>query len=264
MSQSRITPPSPDVHAQAAARLAALATPPGALGRLGELGPGSPQPRVRSAAAGGADRLVIFAGDHGVAAHGASAFPPAITGAMVRTFLAGKAGVSALPPRTASPYGRSTSALTRTSPTSPPTSPGPDRAQGPPFQWSHPPDRRAHRRGDRAGARRRRDRRPRGDRRRGTAADQRRHGNWQHHPRRRHGRRRARAARRRGRRPGHRSRRRRAAHKTKVIDAALARAGERTDDPVQTLAALGSADVPPPPATCSPPRGPACRCCSTG
>ena len=41
-------------------------------------------------------RLVIFAGDHGVAAHGVSAFPPAITGAMVRTFLAGKAGVSAL------------------------------------------------------------------------------------------------------------------------------------------------------------------------
>jgi nicotinate-nucleotide--dimethylbenzimidazole phosphoribosyltransferase len=41
-------------------------------------------------------RLVIFAGDHGVAAHGVSAFPPAITGAMVRTFLAGKAGVNAL------------------------------------------------------------------------------------------------------------------------------------------------------------------------
>ncbi|CCH69628.1 Nicotinate-nucleotide--dimethylbenzimidazole phosphoribosyltransferase [Phycicoccus elongatus Lp2] len=39
---------------------------------------------------------MIFAGDHGVAAHGVSAFPPAITGAMVRTFLAGRAGVSAL------------------------------------------------------------------------------------------------------------------------------------------------------------------------
>ena len=33
------------------------------------------------------------------------------------------------------------------------------------------------------------------------------------------------------------------AHKTKVIDAALARAGARADDPVQTLAALGSADL---------------------
>lgn len=97
MSQSRITPPSPDVRVQAAARLAALATPPGALGRLGEVGvwlaatqgqvPPAPVENIR---------LVIFAGDHGVAAHGVSAFPPAITGAMVRTFLAGKAGVSAL------------------------------------------------------------------------------------------------------------------------------------------------------------------------
>jgi nicotinate-nucleotide--dimethylbenzimidazole phosphoribosyltransferase len=41
-------------------------------------------------------RLVIFAGDHGVAAHGVSAFPAEITGAMVRTFLARRAGVSAL------------------------------------------------------------------------------------------------------------------------------------------------------------------------
>lgn len=41
-------------------------------------------------------RLVIFAGDHGVAEHGVSAFPSSITGAMVRTFLAGRAGVSAL------------------------------------------------------------------------------------------------------------------------------------------------------------------------
>ncbi|MDP2773354.1 MAG: nicotinate-nucleotide--dimethylbenzimidazole phosphoribosyltransferase, partial [Nocardioides sp.] len=41
-------------------------------------------------------RLVIFAGDHGVAQHGVSAYPPAITGAMVRTFVDGKAGVSAL------------------------------------------------------------------------------------------------------------------------------------------------------------------------
>jgi nicotinate-nucleotide--dimethylbenzimidazole phosphoribosyltransferase len=41
-------------------------------------------------------RLAIFAGDHGVAAHGVSAYPAAITGAMVSTFRAGRAGVSAL------------------------------------------------------------------------------------------------------------------------------------------------------------------------
>ncbi len=93
----QVVPPSDIARAHAAKRLGALATPPGALGRLGELGvwlaacqgqvPPKPVNNVR---------LVIFAGDHGVAAHGVSAFPPAITGAMVRTFLAGKAGVSAL------------------------------------------------------------------------------------------------------------------------------------------------------------------------
>jgi len=92
-----ITPPSPTARDQAAERLGALATPPGALGRLGDLAvwvaacqgsvPPTPLENVR---------LVIFAGDHGVAAHGVSAFPSAITGAMVRTFLLGKAGVNAL------------------------------------------------------------------------------------------------------------------------------------------------------------------------
>jgi len=92
-----VSAPSDIARDHATKRLGALATPPGALGRLGELGvwiatcqgqvPPAPLDNVR---------LVIFAGDHGVAGHGVSAFPPAITGAMVRTFLAGKAGVSAL------------------------------------------------------------------------------------------------------------------------------------------------------------------------
>lgn len=92
-----ITAPSPTARELAAERLGALATPPGALGRLGDLAvwiaacqgsvPPAPLDNVR---------LVIFAGDHGVAAHGVSAFPAAITGAMVRTFLVGKAGVNAL------------------------------------------------------------------------------------------------------------------------------------------------------------------------
>ncbi len=92
-----IAPPSDTVCAQATERLAALATPPGALGRLGDLAvwvaacQGEVPPRPIDDV-----RLVIFAGDHGVAAYGVSAFPPAITGAMVRTFLLGKAGVSAL------------------------------------------------------------------------------------------------------------------------------------------------------------------------
>jgi nicotinate-nucleotide--dimethylbenzimidazole phosphoribosyltransferase len=97
VSRPVVVPPSPDVAARAAERLAALATPPGALGRLGDLAvwlaaaQGEVPPRELDNV-----RLVIFAGDHGVARHGVSAYPPEITGAMVRTFVAGRAGVSAL------------------------------------------------------------------------------------------------------------------------------------------------------------------------
>jgi nicotinate-nucleotide--dimethylbenzimidazole phosphoribosyltransferase len=92
-----VSPPAATALDAAEARLGQLATPPGALGRLGDLAvrlaamqdqvPPAPLEHVRA---------VIFAGDHGVADHGVSAFPKAITPAMVRTFLAGRAGVSAL------------------------------------------------------------------------------------------------------------------------------------------------------------------------
>lgn len=97
MTDLAVTPPDPTTARLAAERLAGLAVPAGALGRLGELGvwlssaqgtvPPEPLENVR---------LVIFAGDHGVARHGVSAYPAAITPAMVRTFAARKAGVSAL------------------------------------------------------------------------------------------------------------------------------------------------------------------------
>ncbi|WP_148615997.1 nicotinate-nucleotide--dimethylbenzimidazole phosphoribosyltransferase [Nocardioides rubriscoriae] len=97
MTAPHVAPPDPATAAAAAERLAGLATPAGALGRLGDLAVwwsatqgAVPPPTVDRV------RLVIFAGDHGVAAHGVSAYPPAITGAMVRTFVAGRAGVSAL------------------------------------------------------------------------------------------------------------------------------------------------------------------------
>ena len=92
-----VAAPSAEVRAEAAERLAGLATPVGALGRLGDLAvwvaatqgavPPEPVDRVRA---------VIFAGDHGVADHGVSAYPKAVTPAMVHTFLAGRAGVSVL------------------------------------------------------------------------------------------------------------------------------------------------------------------------
>ena len=93
----RVAPPSPEIAALARERLAGLATPPGALGRVGELGvwlsaaQGVVPPRPLTDV-----RLVVLAGDHGVAAHGVSAYPAAITEAMVRTLVAGRAGVSAL------------------------------------------------------------------------------------------------------------------------------------------------------------------------
>jgi nicotinate-nucleotide--dimethylbenzimidazole phosphoribosyltransferase len=95
--RATVPPPDATIAAQAAERLAGLATPAGALGRLGDLGVwlSAAQGQVPPALLTDV-RLVIFAGDHGVAQHGVSAYPPAITGAMVRTFVAGKAGVSAL------------------------------------------------------------------------------------------------------------------------------------------------------------------------
>lgn len=91
--------PTPDGPARRAAedRLARLAVPGGALGRLGDLAvwlsaaqvaaPPRPLDNVRA---------VVFAGDHGVAAHGVSAYPREITAAMVRAFVHGDAGVAVL------------------------------------------------------------------------------------------------------------------------------------------------------------------------
>ncbi|WP_328842273.1 nicotinate-nucleotide--dimethylbenzimidazole phosphoribosyltransferase [Nakamurella leprariae] len=91
--------PVPDVRVveQARARLAALAQPAGALGRLEDLaawlagcqGTVPPRPPQRIHA-------VVFAGDHGVAEHGVSAYPRAVTPAMVHTLVTGRAGAAVL------------------------------------------------------------------------------------------------------------------------------------------------------------------------
>ncbi len=93
----RVAPPSDRARTQAAERLAGLATPAGALGRLGETAvwlsavqdacPPRPLEDVR---------VVVFAGDHGVTSHGVSAYPKEITALMVRQFLSGGAGVAVL------------------------------------------------------------------------------------------------------------------------------------------------------------------------
>ena len=236
-----VEPPSAEVRARAAERLAGLATPAGALGRLGDLAvwvaatqgavPPEPVDRVRA---------VIFAGDHGVADHGVSAYPKAVTPAMVRTFLAGRAGVSVLaaqhgvtvrvldigvdddlegvdPAVQAFKIRRGSGAIhvedamtpAETQPPSTRVRPWP-RRRSPPARscwsaatWASATPRRP-----------RRSSRPRSGCRRSRSP---------------------------GAAPA--STKPALAHKIDVVQAALDRAGDRVDDPVDTLTALGSADI---------------------
>lgn len=88
--------PNEPTDATIRARLDALAKPPGSLGRLEELAralarcQGTLRPRTRPA------HLVLFAADHGVAAAGVTAWPQAVTTAMLRTIRTGGAVSSAL------------------------------------------------------------------------------------------------------------------------------------------------------------------------
>src|ERR1041385_3314293 len=85
-----------DAATRAAAREALLTKPAGALGRLEELAAwlaawqGRHPPRLDH------PRTVVFAGNHGVAARGVSAYPPAVTAQMVQNFIAGGAAVNQL------------------------------------------------------------------------------------------------------------------------------------------------------------------------
>ena len=88
----------PDAAAIAAAeaRQGQLTKPPGSLGRLEELAiflagwQGRERPRIDRG------RVAVFAGNHGVAARGVSAFPAAVTAQMVANFEAGGAAINAL------------------------------------------------------------------------------------------------------------------------------------------------------------------------
>ena len=90
--------PGPDTAAETAAseRNGQLTKPPGALGRLEDLAiwyagwRGNPRPLIEK------PQVIVFAGNHGVAARGVSAFPPAVTEQMVLNFQHGGAAINQL------------------------------------------------------------------------------------------------------------------------------------------------------------------------
>ncbi|OLF16954.1 nicotinate-nucleotide--dimethylbenzimidazole phosphoribosyltransferase [Actinophytocola xanthii] len=92
-----VTPPDEESRQAALARHGQLTKPPGSLGRLERLGawvaacqgqcPPRPLDRIR---------IVVFAGDHGVAARGVSAYPSEVTAQMVANFRAGGAAINVL------------------------------------------------------------------------------------------------------------------------------------------------------------------------
>ncbi len=92
-----VTPPDQQAHRAAVARHEQLTKPAGSLGRLEELGvwvaacQGScpPHPFARP-------QVVVFAGDHGIAAQRVSAYPSEVTRQMVGNFLGGGAAVNVL------------------------------------------------------------------------------------------------------------------------------------------------------------------------
>ncbi len=92
-----VAPPDQHVRVQAQERQSQLTKPAGALGRLETLGnwvaacQGTCPPRQFERA-----RIVVFAGDHGIARHGVSAYPSEVTVQMVANILAGGAAVNAL------------------------------------------------------------------------------------------------------------------------------------------------------------------------
>lgn len=88
--------PAAAAREAALAREATLTKPPGALGRLEEISAwlaawqDRTPPRVEAAA------VLVFAGNHGVAARGVSAYPAAVTAQMVANFEAGGAAINQL------------------------------------------------------------------------------------------------------------------------------------------------------------------------
>ena len=91
-----ITPPQEDLRPGAQRKIDNKTKPLGALGKLEDLAvqlsliQNSLNPAITTKA------LFVFAGDHGIAAEGVSAFPAEVTGQMVQNFLAGGAAINVI------------------------------------------------------------------------------------------------------------------------------------------------------------------------
>src|SRR6266700_1887545 len=90
--------PGPDLEAgsAAASRQAQLTKPAGSLGRLEELAIWLATWQARHPPRLDHPRTLVFAGNHGVAARGVSAYPSSVTAQMVQNFVAGGAAVNQL------------------------------------------------------------------------------------------------------------------------------------------------------------------------
>jgi nicotinate-nucleotide--dimethylbenzimidazole phosphoribosyltransferase len=93
--EPQIVPLDRSLEPQIRARIDGKAKPPGSLGRVEDLAAQLAlmwHPKIPRA-----DRatLLVFAGDHGLTEEGVSQYPSAVTPAMVRTFLAGRASANA-------------------------------------------------------------------------------------------------------------------------------------------------------------------------
>lgn len=90
--------PGPDAGARdaALARDRQLTKPPGALGRLEEVAIWLAAWQGRDRPCADAPQIIIFAGNHGMAAQGVSAFPAQVTAQMVANFRAGGAAINQL------------------------------------------------------------------------------------------------------------------------------------------------------------------------
>jgi len=97
MTMNAVPAPDPEIARQARERLDGLAKPLGSLGRLEDLAAwisacqGSVPPRPLDRV-----RAIVLAGDHGVAEYGVSAYPREVTPAMVHTFVLGRAAATVL------------------------------------------------------------------------------------------------------------------------------------------------------------------------